>query len=534
MSETTYRNERPVKNMQVVQFASLWLFALSVSLPCSVASAQFSALASDRGPEPDTRRDGEWLQTNMDGYVLSQRVIKLAPQAEPQPALSVVLIPHEFDLIDGNAAVQYLQAISFAEQTNAQNAMREFQQKNVREAQATGKNIAEVEPYVWLKTAPADLPLEDVRKYLSYSGFQVRFLEQAVQRRHLNFDRNIQSDDNPIGYLLPEIQVMRELARLQSMRFRLAIAEGRSQDALKIFGQQLALGHHLDDEDFLVSNLVGIACASIGINDAYYLSESSAAPNMYWAIASLPQPLVSMRQSMAYEREFLFEQFKQFREVDETPQPPIYWQRFMRGITENLASAEAFGARLPQDMYYTPAGLATMVAAAYPGAKLFLVEELQMDATAVEELPIPQVVFLAIRRLYERQRDEFFKLQYIPSSQRAPFAPDDKLRADRNKYGWVTALSDLFLPAVQTAMGAKERLQQQLALLQTLESLRDYLASHDGQLPQKLSDLRLPAPQDPITQQPFAYVREEGRAKLSGAVATRIKYEFEIVPTLKK
>lgn len=41
-----------------------------------------------------------------------------------------------------------------------------------------------------------------------------------------------------------------------------------------------------------------------------------------------------MTHSFAYERELAFEQFKQFREVDETPQPAIYWQRFAAKLAE--------------------------------------------------------------------------------------------------------------------------------------------------------------------------------------------------------
>ncbi len=486
----------------------------------------------DTSTETVTTRNGEWLHISSPRQYILQRQVNLTPQAEAKPALSVTLIPNEFDLIDGNAAVQYMQALAFAEQHNALEQLREFQRKGRREVEAGGEDPSQAEPNIWLETAPSDLPLERVRAYLGYSSFQTRYLDEALKRRGCDFDRNIREAKDPVGYLIPEIQMMRELSRLQSMRFRLAIAEARIQDAIQIFAQQLAMGHHLDEEDFIVSNLVGIACADIGVSDAYYLSETAAAPNLYWAIAALPQPLVSMRRALAYERELAFEQFKQFREVDEIPQPAIYWQRFVAELAEEAKdwSDTGFG---ELEEFETPAAQAMLIGAAYPGAKFFLTEELGMESDKVEALPVTQVVFLGMRRLYEQLRDDSFKLQYLPSPQRAGFSPYQAEMAAKDKYGWITVLNNLFLPAVQAAGSARDRLQQQLALLQTIEALRDHMAAHDGRLPELLSELRLPAPNDPVTLQPFEYVYEAGQAKLAGAVTNAIKYELVLVPAVE-
>lgn len=89
------------------------------------------------------------------------------------------------------------------------------------------------------------------------------------------------------------------------------------------------------------------------------------------------------------------------------------------------------------------------------------------------------------------------------------------------------------LPTLESANSARDRLQQQLALLQTVEAIRDHMAAHDGALPEQLAELRLPAPNDPVTLQPFEYIYAAGRAKLSGAVASHVKYELLLVPTVK-
>src|SRR5690606_6812205 len=137
--------------------------------------------------------------------------VRLTPRAEARPALSIALIPNEFDLIDGNAAVQYMQALAFAEQQNALEAMREFQRKSRRDAEAAGKDSSQTETYVWLETAPSELLLERVREYLGFSSFQTRYLDEALKRSDCDFDRNIRSVKNTIGFLLPEIQALREV-----------------------------------------------------------------------------------------------------------------------------------------------------------------------------------------------------------------------------------------------------------------------------------------------------------------------------------
>ena len=50
-------------------------------------------------------------------------------------------------------------------------------------------------------------------------------------------------------------------------------------------------------------------------------------------------------------------------------------------------------------------------------------------------------------------------------------------------------------------------------MLQIVEALRDHAAHHDGVLPATLDQMALPAPVDPMTNQPFGY-------QVSGSTAT--------------
>ncbi len=105
-------------------------------------------------------------------------------------------------------------------------------------------------------------------------------------------DRQVKDSKNPFAILLPEIQGIRDVARKQSMRCRLAIAENRVSDAIKIIGQQYALARHIGQDDFLVSALVGCAIQGIATADLFYLVQHPDCPNLFWAASRLPKPLI--------------------------------------------------------------------------------------------------------------------------------------------------------------------------------------------------------------------------------------------------
>ena len=55
-----------------------------------------------------------------------------------------------------------------------------------------------------------------------------------------------------------------------------------------------------------------------------------------------------------------------------------------------------------------------------------------------------------------------------------------------------------------------------------------YAAAHDGRLPEKLSDLTVPVPVDPITGQPFAYQLEDDTAVIEGPPLPGVVLRVEV------
>lgn len=522
-----FRMSRNTLERAVTGRASIWLLIMwSVLLVTAKQTpAQLvDSLTGDEEVEQEEEdegfvKDGAWEFNNRTR--IRRRFVELTPKEEAQPALSIRFIPHLADRKDGNAAIFYLQALAFAEQSIARRAKEAFDLEKGGLAESWRGEVH-----------PDDLPLEDVHEYLSYTDFQRRFLREAVLRKACDFDRHIRDEEKPLLFLLPEIQALRELARLQALRFRVAIAESNLDEAIAIQGQMLGLANHLSSEPFLVSSLVGIACAGIAMNDHYFLAEESDCPNLYWAFATLPKPLVNMDESMAFERDFLYESFERLREVDETPRSDEFWQSCVSDLSDLAKDFEIEGDIPFVEQLGAKAAIQMAIAAAYPGAMKLLVKEAGYRIEDLNKLTKTHVFFLAMKKHYDLSRDEAFKCYYVPYPKRSDFQFEERLESDMAEYGVVTAASNMVLPALQAAGTAQARCEQYFAMAQTVEAIRDHLASH-GQLPANLAELRLPAPADPATGTDFYYElrKRDKEAVLQGGAFTGIQYRLILRPT---
>jgi hypothetical protein len=170
------------------------------------------------------------------------------------------------------------------------------------------------------------------------------------------------------------------------------------------------------------------------------------------------------------------------------------------------------------------------IAAAYPGAKDYLIQECQFSPEQIEAYPTAQVVFLAAVRSYDQWRDEYFKWTHLPywqvQTRTSRGSTDATLRAASQRYGFCTAPAMLLLPAVLAARTAEARCDQIIALTQAVEAIRMYGAAHDGKLPPTLDDLQVPPPIEPFTGKPIDYEYHGHRAVLNGHAVPGLRYRL--------
>ena len=176
----------------------------------------------------------------------------------------------------------------------------------------------------WAEMSAKDLPVQEVRKVLDAHDSALRELQRAENLMRLDY--NIQLDQlsasEMIQTLLPEFQEMRQLGRLLSLRARLAIADGRWDDVIDDcrLGFRLAevAGH---STDFLVGRLVGFAITRTMLEVVEQAIQDPACPNLYWALASLPESrLFETRDSIEFESVLIS---RMFATTDPLPDHPI-------------------------------------------------------------------------------------------------------------------------------------------------------------------------------------------------------------------
>jgi hypothetical protein len=499
----------------------------TIMFASQVTRAQVVALGSansrDEAEVTDPLPYGVWTSVDSDDRKKRKDVMRLKvyPQAAPVPALSYRLVPDPADRTSGNSAPLYMKAMGFMEQTNARLALVEMQRKWREAAADDEQSGADYPPDTWRETPPEDLPLDEVKKYLNLLSFQEAFLFDAARRKNYSQERAMELEDNPIGYLLPEVQQMRELARQQSVRLRFAIAENRIDDAVEIVGQVLAMANHISQDDFMVSGLVGVAIEGIATSQGLALSQHPDTPNLYWAIAACPKPMIDLSAAIEFERKLLTRQFPSLLEVDETVKSKEYWADFTASLVpkwkEFAKTMNQWNQRSPLPDNLDQFQMAMKIASQYDSARRFLTEVAGMESDQLDKYPSAQIVFLALKKYHAIATDEETLRFHIPFSSQSKFKQPSIRKQWRDELGWIAEVSESLLFAGEQIHAAATREKQRLALWQTVEAIRMTAAANEGRAPASLTDLVVPAPLDPVTDEPFEYSANDQTITVTGA-----------------
>jgi hypothetical protein len=254
------------------------LSAIVVLIP-SASYGQVKLILTPQGPKNISEKTTEKEKRRAKNL---PQLFKLAisQAAEPDPALKYSLLPEYRKRKPGNAAPYYYRALlSHAEWSNRMDKLdRTFYDRREK----------------WMESPLSELPKEEVRKALrSFENVYRHHLKIAAYREECDWDWRMRDLDGmqSIAFLLPELQESRDLGRFLSLKARLKIAEGRFQDALETLKVGYRLAHDVAIPPTLINDLVGIAIAHIMNNQLIELIKSPGSPNMYWAIAQLPDPL---------------------------------------------------------------------------------------------------------------------------------------------------------------------------------------------------------------------------------------------------
>jgi hypothetical protein len=471
-------------------------FACSLRVVPLLAIAACSLVTSAGGQEASGAPESE--------NELPVKNMVLVPCAEPDPPLQRLLIPAFADLQPGNAATSYYRAITL---------LPRDQKLQFGETQES-----------WLDVPLREFPQDEARKWLAAYQSVLQETRTATLRESCDWNHRVRELQGmaPLAFLLPEMHETRTIARVLRIQARLELAEGRFDEALATITMGYRLAENVAQSPILISGLVGIAIAQT-MNACVLDWIESGGPNLYWALASLPNPLVDIRPALQQEMHLPLQVFPFLKDPEQAVHTPEQWRAIIAESVQRIASVSDSPNSSTLSNNLAAQAMATgLILAGYPSAKQQLIDS-GMDAAQVEAMPVGQVVAIQSARAYRKVYQETMKWTLLPYWQshrqmRASFA-NLQTQGFFGKSGGlpgVIQIAAIMLPAIEPATFAPVRLQREIAALQTIEALRMAAARTGGQFPQTLEELQSwPVPVDPLTGRLIEYQLDDGVAVLT-------------------
>ena len=418
-------------------------------------------------------------------------VLTVEPAAPAAAVLRYRLLPDTSSLQRGNAALVYTKLAILM-----QGGTFEKQQEQLDQ---------------WLELPTDKLPLDEMRKALDSLGGWIDDLNLAA--RLSDCDWQLPVGDRPLfSILLPEIQSTRSMARLLACKARLDVAEGRLDDALRTLQSGLTLGQNVSRGPTLIHGLVGIAISHVMFTAMRDLQQHPQSPNLYWALTALPSPLFDMRRAADVESSMLYLSYPELRALHDGDHTPRDWPAVIDRVLGELSPQGGRGGSLNR------LALTAVALKAYPDAKRRLIEG-GRPAREVDAMPVFEVIAIDALTTYDELRDRTMCWLYFPYWQARPhFEAAEKYLQTEGRNRESIPLATLLVPAIRSVSRAKARMDREVALLRVIEAARMYAASHEGQLPHSLADIReVPLPDDPLTGRPFDYTLRDDAALLGSS-----------------
>jgi hypothetical protein len=407
-------------------------------------------------------------------------VIRLAPCAKPARALEYRLLPGPDDRAPGNAATLWLRA--------------------GMTIHGVRHKITDTE-YNWAssdKVALKDLPRKEVREFLKQYEAGLRLADLAARRDHCDWGRPLLTIQALHDLPLEEIQYLRHLTAILSIRCRLELAEGRFDQAIRSMQTGFALAHDMGGKGLLIQDLVGIAIGAIMIGRVDEWVQIPDSPNLYWSLTALPRPLFDVRPSMEEELGTFYRSFPQLRQARQGTLTAKQAEAVLDeciGVVRKMVGKDLPGWATK----LTAADLATKY---HADAKKYLLAH-GRKAAEVDALPPPVAVLLFFVAQYDEARDDILKWLNLPpwQAQAGLDRVERRLRALPSDGAGAVLMAGL-LPALSKVFAAQVRIERYVAGLRGAEALRLYAAAHGGKPPVRWADItEVPLPTDPVTGQ---------------------------------
>ena len=450
-------------------------------------------------------RSGDPASPHEESPQLKERSIRLSPMAEPDPALKYRFWVSPSMRQPGNVAPLISRAlVQFLAHPNRSSLDLQYAKLS--------------EP--WVERHVRDVSLSShvsqQREILDtiYDAANMETLELRSTQRH-------KTGNEILAANLSEIQSLRNLARLVQLDALLAIHERRYDHAVRAIGAGFRLAEfaQCSGDTNLLNGLVSVAISGITFSLVEELSQQVDAPNLYWALASLPEVLWDQRGWIDGESVSMSRIIYPLLEPASATMTSSDWKYRLVHSAEVLMAKRSLLLAAPalnrdeSDLSIRASaqlivGIALLVSSDWARTELI---DSGIASELVQRMSASEVVSRNTRLLVERSRDDLFKWSFLQSFGKS--YSDAEREEFRLKLGVEVVqpgnvLIGLLLPALQAANSAALRCNITHKQLMLHEALRAYAAAHAGKLPASLDSLQpVPALPNPESGELFQYER---------------------------
>ena len=399
----------------------------------------------------------------------------------------------------GDAATMYLTAFSLFRDPPA---VAEAGPGGDSDADARGQTLESA-----LNASLADLDLAETQAVVDRYRDALDLIEKAARRGQARFEFPI--NEQGMATLLPHLSDARTAANVLAVRTMLHASTDDIDAALADLRLIFTLARHVGGHDgaVLVENMVGVGVTAIGYDRLAKLQGADDVPNLYWALAALPEP-IDFRRTVENERVLIYGTFPQLRDPDAVDADSF--NIMMRAVDRYADGGEApTAAERLRGIAERTAGMAFML----PSARGYLLREGHFTEAELDDLGPYRTIAHYMDLSYGDAFGELVKAASLPPRESiAAFGQiPEELAGDG---GWGRLFVNLLSPSLASARQSFATVERQRVALVAVEALRDH-AAKTGELPQSLAELAMFVPPDPYTGQPLGYQRDGDTAVLA-------------------
>jgi hypothetical protein len=274
--------------------------------------------------------------------------------------------------------------------------------------------------------------------------------------------------------------------------------------------------------------LVGIAEVGMANEGVLMLLSSEDAPNLYWALAELPTPVINQRRAMRLDLSMTIRIFPELMDIRNADYSKAEWKRLLQKYTSEFSLITGLtGGRMDSKARTTPSASIALGLAGYSNAKKRMLER-GYSKEDVTKMSVAQLLLTDMALDIETFTQELEKSIHLPFADAQRFTKEWEQKMDRTsptRFG--AMITGMIAPAISQVRSAGYRAQAKINLLMAIESLRNHAAVH-GKFPESLDKLELPVRENPMTDKPFQYSLENGKAVIVFESDARQIERFEI------